>query len=52
MTKRLFYFVTLLFAMLTTASLNVAAQSYKVAPSQLQPKVTVTPSDEYVNVPI
>lgn len=52
MTKRLFYFVTLLFAMLTTASLNVAAQTYSVAPSQLQPKVTVSPSDEYVNVPI
>lgn len=52
MTKRLLHFITLLFVMLTTASLNVAADTYSVAPSQLQPKVTVTPSDEYVNVPI
>ena len=52
MTKRLLHFVTLLFVMLTTMSLNVAADTYSVAPSQLQPKVTVTPSDEYVNVPI
>lgn len=54
MTKRLLHFITLLFVMLTTASLNVVAQEqkYAVAPSQLQPKVTVTPSDEYVNVPI
>lgn len=52
MTKRLLHFITLLFVMLTTASLNVVAQKYAVAPSQLQPKVTVTPSDEYVNVPI
>ena len=52
MTKRLLHFITLLFVMLTTMSLNVAAQTYSVAPTQLQPKVTVTPSDEYVNVPI
>jgi len=52
MTKRLLHFITLLFVMLTTMSLNVAADTYSVAPSQLQPKVTVTPSDEYVNVPI
>lgn len=52
MTKRLLHFITLLFVMLTTVSLNVAAQTYSVAPSQLQPKVTVSPSDEYVNVPI
>lgn len=52
MTKRLLNFITLLFVMLTTVSLNVAAQTYSVAPSQLQPKVTVSPSDEYVNVPI
>lgn len=52
MTKRLLHFITLLFMMLTTMSLNVAAQTYSVAPTQLQPKVTVTPSDEYVNVPI
>lgn len=52
MTKRLLNFITLLFVMLTTMSLNVAAQTYSVAPSQLQPKVTVSPSDEYVNVPI
>lgn len=52
MTKRLLHFITLLFVMLTTVSLNVVAQKYSVAPSQLQPKVTVTPSDEYVNVPI
>lgn len=52
MTKRLLHFITLLFVMLTTMSLNVVAQKYSVAPSQLQPKVTVTPSDEYVNVPI
>ena len=52
MTKRLLHFITLLFVMLTTMSLNVAAQTYSVAPTQLQPKVTVSPSDEYVNVPI
>lgn len=52
MTKRLLNFITLLFVMLTTVSLNVAADSYNVAPTQLQPKVTVSPSDEYVNVPI
>ena len=52
MTKRLLNFITLLFVMLTTMSLNVAADSYNVAPTQLQPKVTVSPSDEYVNVPI
>lgn len=52
MTKRLLHFITLLFVMLTTMSLNVAADSYNVAPTQLQPKVTVSPSDEYVNVPI
>lgn len=52
MTKRLLNFITLLFVMLTTMSLNVAADTYSVAPSQLQPKVTVTLSDEYVNVPI
>lgn len=52
MTKRLLHFITLLFVMLTTMSLNVVAQTYSVAPTQLQPKVTVSPSDEYVNVPI
>lgn len=52
MTKRLLNFITLLFVMLTTMSLNVAADTYSVAPTQLQPKVTVSPSDEYVNVPI
>lgn len=52
MTKRLLHFITLLFVMLTTVSLNVAADTYNVAPTQLQPKVTVSPSDEYVNVPI
>ena len=52
MTRRLLYFVMLLFAMLTTASFEVSAQTYNVAPTQLQPKVTVTPTDEYVNVPI
>lgn len=52
MTKRLLNFITLLFVMLTTMSLNVAADTYSVAPTQMQPKVTVSPSDEYVNVPI
>lgn len=35
MTKRLLHFITLLFVMLTTASLNVVAQEqkYAVAPS-------------------
>lgn len=52
MTKRLLNFITLLFVMLTTVSLNVAADTYSVAPTQMQPKVTVSPTDEYVNVPI
>lgn len=52
MTKRLLNFITLLFVMLTTMSLNVAADTYSVAPTQMQPKVTVSPTDEYVNVPI